>query len=325
MADDTQWGAPAGTTIVPSWQPATGKRQIFKPNAAWWNKQFRADPRSLRIAPGLAARQNTTAADYGYYVARGDNKQPLYKTAAGASGIQQVVDADGNPILDDKGQLQYKDAAGNAYGPADLVLDIRRVERGQSGYLGGALGAAEAGSEQNQFRLADASAAAGVGKSGMRAAGAGQETAALQSALSNIARRAGTDFNTIQNQYADLYDAIYKDLVAQAGDFVVEEPTVEEAPAAPALPPGVQAVPGGGTVNPQGQYTPPPPGTPLSAEAFNNTLNEILGPPSMRGPQPMTKLDRIRALRNIYDTYTLTDAQRARVKAELKTLGFIIR
>ena len=311
----------SGTTITPP---------VFKPDSSWWTKQFAADPRWLQNAPMLRAKEESVASSYGYVINRNAAGQPIFKSkASGAGGITQVLDANGSPVLDDKGAFQYKDAAGNVYSPADLEMDIQRVQRGQAGYLEGQLGGAEAGSERRQFEVGDVAARSGARRSGMRAQASDAETRALQSALAGLTTRAAGEFGGVQSEYMSLYNQIFGDLLKSVGD--VQAPT--ETPAAPTPPPvapvpsvpaGSVAVPGGGSANAAGQYTPPPAGSSLSPAAFDNTLNEILVA-GQRGLQPMSKSEKIRALRNVYDSYTLTPQQRNRVKAELKKLGFVIR
>lgn len=307
----------AGTT--------TTTTTTFKPDAAWWSAQFSADPRWLQAAPSLRAREEGTAASYGYNIARNSLGQPLFKSASkGISGITQAVDDKGNPLLDDNGAFIYKDAQGNTYSPSDLQMDIRRIERGQAGYLQGQLGAAEAESEQRQYGIGNVAAQSGARRSGMRAQASDAETRALQGALSNLATRAGGEFSGIQSDYLTLYNQIFGDLLKEAGNTPAATVTTE-TPAAAAETPSATTVPGGGSVNAAGQYTPPAAGSALSPQAFNNTLDEIIGPASQRGPQPMSKASRIKALRNLYDSYQLTPQQRNRVKNELKKLGFVIR
>ena len=309
----------SGTIPPPAAAPAA---PAFRPTSSWWSQQFTADPRYMTSAPVLEGRRTQIGQAYGFTIARNEQGLPLYKTAGGATGITQG--------FDDNGAIVYKDPQGNTYKPSELQLDIRRIGRGEAGYLEGAFGGAEAGSEKRQFEIGDVAAQSGVRRSGMRGQAGLAETAALQAALAGLTGRSATELAGVETDYAQLYREIYGDLVKKAEELAAAQPEaaappaeapVVEAPAA-AAPSGAAPVAGGGTVNPAGQYTPPAAGSALTDRAFDNTLNEILGPPSQRGPQPMTKADRIRALRNVYDNYQLTPAQRRRVKAELKKLGF---
>lgn len=285
----------------------------FAPTSSWWLSQFTADPRYMTSAPVLEGQRTQIGQAYGFTIARDAQGRPLYKTAGGAANITQQ--------FDDNGAIVYKDPQGNTYNPSEIQLDIRRVQRGQPGYLEGAFGGTEAASEKRQFGIGDVAAQSGVGRSGMRGQAVLGETAALQAALAGLTGRSAAELAGVDDKYAELYREIYTDLAKKAKDLAAATtPAPAETPAA-APPPSQTAVPGGGTVNPQGQYTPPPSGNTLTSQAFNNTLNEILVA-SQRGPQPMTRVERIRALRNVYDNYQLTPAQRRRVGAELKKLGF---
>lgn len=311
----------APEAAAPPAAPAPVAPPSFTPTSSWWSQQFTADPRYMTSAPVLEGRRTQIGQAYGFTIARNDQGLPLYKSAGGATGITQG--------FDDNGAIVYKDSQGNTYKPSELQLDIRRVGPGEAGYLEGAFGGAEAGSERRQFEIGDVAAQAGIRRSGMRGQAGLAETAALQAALAGLTGRSAAELAGVETDYAQLYREIYGDLAKKAEELAAAQPVAAEVPAeapaeAPAAPSGAAPVAGGGTVNPAGQYTPPPASGALSMQAFNNTLNEILGPPSQRGPQPMTGRDRVRALRNVYDNYQLTPAQRRRVKAELKKLGFVV-
>jgi hypothetical protein len=153
-----------------------------------------------------------------------------------ATGILQTFDDAGKPI--------YKDSTGKVYAPADLEMDINRIAKGQEGYLEGALGAAEATSEKNQFGIGDVAARAGARRSGMRYQASAAETGALQSALSGLTKRAAGELTSIDKQYADLYSAIFKGLAPQAAALAA--PTTVEVPAAA---PAAEAIPPAAPVN----------------------------------------------------------------------------
>ena len=254
----TTQSRPSQTPSVPAFTPKieapaavpttkTTTTIAFKPDASWWTRQFAADPRWLQNAPALRASEEKTAADYGYRINRTSSGQPVFKSkATGAGGITQVVDASGNPVLDDKGAFQYQDAAGNKYDVGDLVMDIQRIERGKPGYLEGALGAAEAGSENKQYEIGNVAAQRGAGRSGMRAQASDAETRALQNAIAGLAGRAAGEFSGIADQYRNLYNSIFGDLVKQAAATPGTEVTTE-TPVATTPTPGPTTV-GGMTV-----------------------------------------------------------------------------
>lgn len=311
--------SPSSAPIV---SPATGS--TFVPNASWWNQQFQNDPRWAMQAPGLASRILSTGTQYGYYINMTDSGAPKWKSRSSNVGdIVQVVDDKGIPVLDEKGMMQYRGPDGKIYPASDLVLDVRRYEKGEAGYSEGAIGQAEAASERRQFGIGDAAAQAGVGRSGMRASLADQETAARQAAVRSLVNSAGREFSGIQSDYGTLFNTIYSDLVKNAANIEVPgaEAPAPETPAGgapdPSVPAGNAPWPGGGSTNPAGQYTPPLP-TPENPRptlstgpngSFMMTVNEIVGPQSQRGPQPMTNPQRIAALRNLKTAYSLTPQQ----------------
>ena len=202
------------------------------PTASWWQSQYANDPSFLMSDPSLRASQNQTSSNYGYRINRdvGDGsatKGQAYYRAPKIDSVTKkpVLDADGNPTylatnilqtFDDKGNPIYKDSAGKKYAPADLEMDIQRIAKGEAGYLSGALGAAEATSEKNQFSIGDVAARAGARRSGMRGQASSAETSALQSALSGLTQKAAGELTGIDKQYADLYSSIFKGLTPKA-------------------------------------------------------------------------------------------------------------
>lgn len=212
--------APPAAAAAPPPPPAP----TFQPTSAWWMSQLAADPRYMTTAPLLDEQRAGIGRSYGFTVARDAQGRPLYRTAAGATGITQQ--------LDDKGAIIYRDAAGNTYQPGDLQLDIQRIGRGQTGYLSGQFGAAEAGSEARQYRIGEEAARAGLGRSGMRASTQTQEAAALQSALAGLTSRAGAELAGVDEKFAELYREIYGDLAKRA-DELAAPVAVPEAPAPP--------------------------------------------------------------------------------------------
>lgn len=221
---------PAAAAAPPPPPPAP----TFQPTSAWWMSQLAADPRYMTTAPLLDEQRAGIGRSYGFTVARDAQGRPLYRTAAGATGITQQ--------LDDKGAIIYRDAAGNTYQPGDLQLDIQRIGRGQTGYLSGQFGAAEAGSEARQYRIGEEAARAGLGRSGMRASTQTQEAAALQSALAGLTSRAGAELAGVDEKFAELYREIYGDLAKRAEELAAPV-TAPEVPAAPPVETGPQTAP----------------------------------------------------------------------------------
>jgi hypothetical protein len=221
---------PPATTTIPAPTPAPTPEVAPTPtvaapppqNAAWWASQITANPAYMTQAPVLEAQREGIGREYGFTIARDAQGRPLYKTAAGATGITQQ--------FDDQGNIVYKDPTGQKYTPEQLQLDIQRIQPGGSGYLTGRFGAAEAGSKQRQFGIGDVAAQAGAGRSGMRELARSQETAALQSALAGLTSSAGGALSGIDQQFAELYRDIYKDLAEKAGEFAPSAPAETPAP-----------------------------------------------------------------------------------------------
>jgi hypothetical protein len=187
---------------------------------------------------------------------------------------------------------------------ASLQLDVEQIQRGQSGYGEGRLGQAEMGSEARQFGIGDASARAGAGRSGMRANAASTESAQLQDALLGLSRQAGGDFTNIQNQYIDLYNEIYRDLA--------EEAELQLPPADPAV--GADGADGGGgeAAASGGQAAKPT----LSGGKGGLFLSTLKGIGSQR---ELSKPEKIRRLRALVGSYTLTAAQRKYLDSYLRS------
>lgn len=239
--------APTTTTVTTPGTP---------PNAAWWQGQYASDPSFLLTDPVLRAAQNQTSTNYGYTINRdttegSPTKGQAYYRAPKIDPVTKkpVLDETGKPVylatgilqtFDDAGKPVYKDSTGKVYAPADLEMEINRIAKGQEGYLEGALGAAEATSERNQFGIGDVAARAGARRSGMRGQASAAETGALQSALSGLTKRAAGELTGIDKQYADLYSNIFKTLAPQAAAFAA--PTTTEVPVAPVAP-AAEAIP----------------------------------------------------------------------------------
>ena len=247
----------APTTPAPSTQTVTTPGT--PPAASWWQSQYTSDPSFLLTDPSLRAAQNQTSSNYGYRINRdttegSPTKGQAYYRAPKIDPVTKkpVLDETGKPVylatgilqtFDDKGAPVYKDSAGNVYKPSDLEMDIQRIAKGEAGYLEGALGAAEATSERNQFGIGDVAARAGARRSGMRGQASAAETSALQSALAGLTGKAAGELTGIDKQYADLFSGIFKTLAPQAAALAA--PTTTEVPVAPAAPaaPSAEVIP----------------------------------------------------------------------------------
>jgi hypothetical protein len=177
----------------------------------------------------LTAAQNQIGSSYGLTLRRNTtNNQPLFRLANQAAGTgtieQSGFDASGNPV--------YKDAAGNVVDvtKTPLSLDYVAIKPGETGYLQGALGKTAATSANTQQSLADAAAARGARRSGMREYGARSETQNLQNALAGLAERAGGEYSTNLGKWADLYNKIYEGLVPNAAALAAPTTTTTEVP-----------------------------------------------------------------------------------------------
>lgn len=323
-------------TIPPPATTTTTTTTPFKPDAAWWTRQFAADPRYMTTAPGIIGRQQTAAESYGYTIDRSPQGQPYYVSrSTGTRKISQQLTPEGTPALDENGRPIYTDEQGNRYNIGDLDLSITEKKRGEEGYLAGALGGTTAESERRQFQIGDVAAQAGARRSGMRGQAAATEAQGLINALRNLQLRAAGEFAGGQTELANLYNQIYQTLVETAGSQPGTT-TTTETPAgggagAPAVtepvPPGNTPVPGGGSVNPQGQYTPPQPTpenpkpalTPGPGGSFMATVNEILLS-GQRGPQPLSNKQMADMLEGLLGRYTLSKQQRDWITNKVKEL-----
>ena len=236
--------SPAVTTptITP---PATTTTTTtpFRPDAAWWTRQFAADPRYMTTAPGIIGRQQQSAESYGYTIDRSPQGQPYYVSrSTGVRKISQQLTPEGTPALDDNGRPIYVDEQGNRYNVGDLDLSITEKKRGEAGYLAGALGGTTAESERRQFQIGDVAAQAGAGRSGMRGQAVATEAQGLINALRSLGTRAAGEFAGGQTDLANLYNQIYQTLVETAGSQPGTT-TTTEAPAAPPVETGPQTAP----------------------------------------------------------------------------------
>jgi hypothetical protein len=316
--------APTASTTTTVTTPGT------PPNAAWWQGQYTSDPSFLLTDPVLRAAQNQTGSNYGYVINRdvtdgSPTKGQAYYRAPKIDPVTKkpVLDETGKPVylatgilqtFDDAGKPVYKDSAGNVYKPADLEMEINRIAKGQEGYLEGALGAAEATSEKNQFGIGDVAARAGARRSGMRGQASAAETGALQSALAGLTGKAAGELTGIDKQYADLYSAIFKGLAPQAAALAA--PTTTEVPVAPAAPtPEAPVAPTyDGAPTDQTSYAgygQPKTGSPLSQGPngeFMKMINGIVQPTAAGGGTYGWK-DQVTSLEQMKKTYSLTPNQ----------------
>jgi hypothetical protein len=181
--------------------------------------------------PVLTAAQNQIGSSYGLTLRRNTaNNQPLFRLAnqaAGSGTIEQSgFDSNGNPV--------YKDSAGNVIDvtKTPVSLDYVALKPGEAGYLEGALGKTAATSANTQQSLADAAAARGARRSGMREFGARSETQNLQSALAGLAERAGGEYSANLGKWADLYTKIQQGLLPDAAALAAPTTTTTEVPVA---------------------------------------------------------------------------------------------
>lgn len=326
--------APAATAAPPAATTTTVTTPGTPPNAAWWQSQYTSNPSFLLTDPTLRAAQNQTSTNYGYVINRdttegSPTKGQAYYRAPKIDPVTKkpVLDETGKPVylatgilqtFDDAGKPIYKDAAGKVYAPADLEMDINRIAKGQEGYLEGALGAAEATSEKNQFGIGDVAARAGLRRSGMRGQASAAETGALQSALSGLTKRAAGELTGIDKQYADMFSAIFKDLAPQAAALAAPTTTTVEAPAAaPAAPAAETPVAPTYAGQPTDQtsyagYGQPQSGSTLSAGPggqFLKMIDDITISSQAAGGGTFGWKDQVSALERMKKTYSLTPRQ----------------
>jgi hypothetical protein len=280
----------------------------------------------------LRAAQNQTSTNYGYTINRdttegSPTKGQAYYRAPKIDPVTKkpVLDETGKPVylatgilqtFDDAGKPIYKDSTGKVYAPADLEMEINRIAKGQEGYLEGALGAAEATSERNQFGIGDVAARAGARRSGMRGQASAAETGALQSALSGLTKRAAGELTGIDKQYADLYSNIFKTLAPQAAALAAPTTTTTEVPVAPTAPSVEAPVSPTYAGAPTDQtsyagYGRPSSGSRLSAGPsgeFMTMINGIIQPTAAGGGTYGWK-DQVTSLEQMKKTYSLTPNQ----------------
>ena len=326
--------APAAAAAPPAPTTTTVTTPGTPPNAAWWNSQYTSDPSFLLTDPVLRAAQNQTSTNYGYNINRdttegSPTKGQAYYRVPKIDPVTKkpVLDETGKPVylatgilqtFDDAGKPVYKDATGKVYAPADLEMDITRIARGEAGYLEGALGAAEAASENNQFRIGDAAARAGLRSSGMRASASSAESSALQSALSGLTKRAAGELTGIDKQYADMFSSIFKGLAPQAAALAAPTTTTVETPAAaPAAPTAETPVAPTYAGQPTDQtsyagYGQPQSGSTLSAGPggqFLKMIDDITVSSQAAGGGTFGWKDQVSALEQMKKTYSLTPRQ----------------
>lgn len=222
----------AGTTIQtpPKTQTVTTTTST-PPGQDWWSSQIGSRVALSASTPVLTAAQNQIGSSYGLTLRRNTtNNQPLFRLANQAAGTgtieQSGFDSSGNPI--------YKDAAGNVIDvrQTPVSLDYVAVKPGQAGYLEGSLGRTAATSANTQQAIAEAAAARGARRSGMREYGARSETQNLQSALAGLAERAGGEYATNLGKWAELYTQIQQGLLPDATALAAPTTTTTEVPVA---------------------------------------------------------------------------------------------
>lgn len=222
--------AAAGTTIQtpPKTQTVTTTTST-PPGQDWWSSQIGSRVALSASTPVLTAAQNQIGSSYGLTLRRNTtNNQPLFRLANQAAGTgtieQSGFDSSGNPI--------YKDAAGNVIDvrQTPVSLDYVAIKPGEAGYLEGSLGRTAATSANTQQAIAEAAAARGARRSGMREYGARSETQNLQSALAGLAERAGGEYATNLGKWAELYTQIQQGLLPDAAALAAPTTTTTEVP-----------------------------------------------------------------------------------------------
>jgi hypothetical protein len=191
---------------------------------------------------GITQTQLGIGSNYGFTLNRDTTEgsptkgMVLYRvpgTEPGKGNITGRVD----PVT---GAFTYVDPSGKVYDVTTLELDVIPIKRGEAGYLEGAFGRTEAGSENRQAAIGDAAAQSGLRRSGMRASSSSAESQALQDALRSLSVRSAGELAGTTNRYADLLNSIFPDLVKRAGEYATppaEAPAAPEAPAAEVVPP----------------------------------------------------------------------------------------
>ena len=232
----TSGPAAAGATIQtpPKTQTVTTTTST-PPGRDWWTSQIGAGVNLSASKPVLEAERTSIGSSYGLTLRRNpSNNQPLFRLATDKTGTGTIEQSG----FDERGNPVYKDAAGNVVDvtKTPVLLDYVAVKPGEEGYLQGALGRTAATSANTQQSLADAAAARGARRSGMREFGARNEASNLQSALLGLSERAGGEYSANLGRWADLYDKIYQGLVPKAAELATPVTTTTEVPVAPEVP-----------------------------------------------------------------------------------------
>ena len=253
----TAQSRPSATSIpAPTTPTAPAATPVAAPSAAAtpfnYANAFYADPRYAAGVAGITQTQLDIGTKYGLTLNRDTNpSSPTYGMVKyrvpGSTAATGDITAKVDPVT---GDMTYLDSTGKAYDVRNLELDYIPISRGQAGYLEGQFGQTQAGSEKRQFEIGDVAArTVGARQSGMRAQAGLDEARALQNALRNLTfGSAGEQFATTQ-QYANLLNTIYPDLVKSAEAYAASTAPVPtpEAPAAPetsSAPAGAPSMPG---------------------------------------------------------------------------------
>jgi len=199
------------------------------PGRDWWSSQIGSGVALSASKPVLEAERTNIGSSYGLTLRRNtSNNQPLFRLATDKAGTGTIEQSG----FDERGNPVYKDASGNVVDvtKTPVSLDYVAIKPGEENYLTGALGRTAATSANTQQSLADAAAARGARRSGMREFGARNEASNLQAALLGLGERAGSEYAANLGKWADLYTKIYEGLVPNAAALAAPTTTTTEVP-----------------------------------------------------------------------------------------------